>query len=456
MCTRSNTFGNKLKQLRLASGIECEQICNSIGISPDTLKDIESGCEVPDWEKIVKFATLYQQDPEWLLAQHISDEAVKWNVQNDGKVVSESTGVAYSQRSLFEGTSFYNPYKLESRRYIGSKAKLIDWIMGVIRIESPNAHTFCDIFSGTGSVANRALDVYDKVIINDTLLSNNVIYDAFFGKGDWNRDKLCRILDEYNALKPEEVGENWFSKNYGGKFFSNDVAKMIGYVRQDIENRKFSLTEKEFNILLASLIYSIDRVANTVGHYDAYIKKTIKPQEFSIRLVNARSLDNVEIYQEDANKLAKRIKVDVVYLDPPYNSRQYCRFYHVYETLVKWNMPKLYGVALKPKPENMSLYCTSKAVDAFEDLVFSIDAKVIVVSYNNTYNSKSSSSKNKIRLSEIKQILDSCGTTTIYEHQHQFFNAGKTSFEDHKEFLFVTKIDDTKRDKSLSSLLRWG
>ncbi|MCD8291379.1 MAG: DNA adenine methylase, partial [Prevotella sp.] len=286
--------------------------------------------------------------------------------------------------------------------------------------------------------------------------SNNIIYGAFFGKGEWNKDKLCSILDEYNAVNPNDVEENWFSINYGGKYFSNDIAKMIGYVRQDIENKKPFLTEKEYDILLSSLIYCIDRLANTVGHFDAYIKKIIKPQEFFLRLVNARSLDNVEIHQEDANKLAKTVKADVVYLDPPYNSRQYCRFYHVYETLVKWDKPKLYGVALKPKPENMSLYCTSRAVKAFEDLIYSLDAKMIVVSYNNTYNSKSKSSKNKIRLSQIKQILDSCGTTTIYEHQHQFFNAGKTCFEDHKEFLFVTKIDENKRNKSLTSLLRWG
>ncbi len=456
MCIRNNTFGEKLKQLRLASGIACEEICNEIGISSKKLQNIENGFTVPDWEQIVKFASLYQQDEEWLLAQLISDEAVKWDVldENNG-ILSESASTAYNQKSLFEESSLYNPYKIESRRYIGSKAKLTDWIIGVIKREAPEAHTFCDIFSGTGSVANKALDIYGKVIINDTLVSNNVIYGAFFGKGEWNRDKLCSILDEYNAINPNDVEENWFSENYGGKYFSNDIAKMIGYVRQDIENKKSFLTEKEYDILLASLIYCIDRLANTVGHFDAYIKKIIKPQEFSFRLVNARSLINVEIHQEDANKLAKKVKADVVYLDPPYNSRQYCRFYHVYETLIKWDKPKLYGVALKPKPENMSLYCTSRAVNAFEDLIYSLDAKVIVVSYNNTYNSKSNSSKNKIRLSQIKQILDSCGTTTIYEHQHPFFNAGKTDFEDHKEFLFVTKIDESKRNRSLTSLLRW-
>lgn len=51
-----------------------------------------------------------------------------------------------------------------------------------------------------------------------------------------------------------------------------NLAKIIGYVRQDIENRKGELTDKEYNVLLSSLIYSMDRVSNTIGHYEAYIK----------------------------------------------------------------------------------------------------------------------------------------------------------------------------------------
>lgn len=62
------------------------------------------------------------------------------------------------------------------------------------------------------------------------------------------------------------------------------------------------------------------------------------------------------------------------------------------------------------------------------------------MSYNNTYHSKSKSSRNKITLEEIKEILSQRGETKILEHTHQFFNAGKTDFKDHKEMLFVTKV----------------
>ena len=73
-------------------------------------------------------------------------------------------------------------FNLESRRYIGCKAKLVDWIFELIQEETHDVRSFCDIFAGTGSVSNRAVRLYDRVIINDFLYSNNVLYNAFFGK----------------------------------------------------------------------------------------------------------------------------------------------------------------------------------------------------------------------------------------------------------------------------------
>lgn len=358
--------------------------------------------------------------------------------------------------SGMKSAMYMEPFKLENRRYIGNKAKLVDWIMGLIDENTENVDSFCDIFAGTGSVTKRALQRYRHVVMNDFLYSNNIIYKAFYGAGYWDRDKLCRILDHYNQIDLFELEENYFSKNFGDKYFERSNAKMIGYIRQDIEEHKANLTEKEYCILLASLIYSIDRIANTVGHFDAYIKKDIKPQRLYIKLVDANSYPNVAIYKEDSNLLVRNIYADVTYMDPPYNSRQYCRFYHLYETLVKWDKPKLYGVALKPKAENMSGYCTAKAVAYFEDIVRNINSKYIVTSYNNTYNSKSKSSENKIRLEDLENVLGKCGETSRFECSYAYFNAGKTSFDDHKEFLFITKVDNDKRSKAFAPLLRWG
>ena len=186
----------------------------------------------------------------------------------------------------------------------------------------------------------------------------------------------------------------------------------------------------------------MDKIANTCGHYDAYIKCASfdRHLELSLPLASNENNENNQCYNEDANNLVKRIDADLVYIDPPYNSRQYSRFYHVLENLVKWEKPKLEGVALKPPAENMSEYCRANAQKVFKELIDNLQCKFIAVSYNNTYNSKSSSSKNKISLEQIEEILSSKGKTTRYEHNHKFFNSGKTAFNDHKEFLFITEV----------------
>ncbi|MDR2594377.1 MAG: DNA adenine methylase [Fibromonadaceae bacterium] len=331
-------------------------------------------------------------------------------------------------------------FNLENRRYIGSKAKLANWIFEILEREAKNAKSFADLFAGTGVISNLAVSKFKKVIINDILYSNNVIYKAFFENSSWKKEKLEELLKRYNTLKSKTIKENYFSKNFGGKFFEHSTAKLIGHIRQDIENIKEKLTEKEYNILLASLIYSIDRLANTVGHFEAYIKKPIEKKHFNLRLINPQSFSKVKIYSKEANELAKEIKSDLVYIDPPYNSRQYSRFYHLYENLVKWDKPKVFGAALKPKLENMSTYCTVKAKASFEDLIKNLNTHYIAVSYNNTYSSKSGSSKNKIELEDIKTILKTKGNIKIFEHSHNFFNAGKTNFNNHKELLFLCEV----------------
>ena len=341
--------------------------------------------------------------------------------------------------------------ELANRRYIGCKQKLLDWIFEKISEASPSAKSFFDVFAGTGVVAERALDQgFSQVIVNDLLYSNGVIYEGFFGPGKVSDKKLRKIAAIYNSADVSALPENYFSENYGGKYFECDLSKWIGFIREDIEKRGAGLTTKERAVLLASLIYSIDAHANTCGHFEAYIKKPIPKKDFAFRLIDYRVCDSVRIYREDSNVLAEKVVADVAYIDPPYNSRQYSRFYHVYETLVKWDKPELHGEARKPDAENMSEYCRKGAPAAFADLVRKLRCRCLVVSYNNTYDSKSKSSKNKITLEQIRAVLDSVGKTTVYSRKFAFFNAGKTDFDDHREYLFVT-MKDPKRTMYLRS-----
>ena len=331
----------------------------------------------------------------------------------------------------------------------------MDWIFQLIGSETENVHSFCDIFAGTGSVSNKALLLYERVVVNDFLYSNNVLYHAFWGDENWDESKVERILYGFNEIDAESIPQNYFSQNYGDKYFDMIAAKKIGFIRDEIERLKPELTYKEYCVLIASLIYSIDKIANTLGHFEAYRKVKIVPQNLVVTMIDAKRYPGVEIHQNDANLLARDVKCDVVYMDPPYNSRQYSRFYHVYEVLVKWDKPELFYDAAKPKfTENNSAYCRTSAYDAFQDLIAHVDARYIVVSYNNTYKSKSSSSENKIKLEQIEDALNKCGETKVFAHQHNPFNAGKTEFDDHKEYLFITKVDHEKRNRSFATLLR--
>lgn len=455
------TLGYILRHIREDKGLPLQRVSESSGIDVTLLSKIENGKRIASTEQVLKLAHVYNfDDATTLLIQRQSDEIIsKLNTSDSDialktlQVAEEKVAYGSQYLSLFMEAIYSKPIALESRRYIGSKAKLINWIMETIKKETSNVRTFFDVFAGTGVVTKAALNTFNYVFTNDFLHSNNIIYKAFFGDGDFDEIKIGAFLDRYNELNPSDLPENYFSENFGDKYFEHEVAKLVGYIRQDIEDNKGNLTEKEYCILLATLIYNIDKLANTVGHFEAYIKKPIKHQPLKLRMIEAESYENVEIFKQDSNLLSRGLTADVAYIDPPYNSRQYCRFYHVYETLVKWDMPKLYGVALKPAPENMSRYCTSRAVDAFEDLIANLNVRYIVVSYNNTYNSKSSSSENKISLEQIKHILEKCGATHIYECSHRFFNAGKTDFNDHKELLFITTVDEQLKRKSFATLL---
>lgn len=343
------------------------------------------------------------------------------------------------------GTGEPAVFNLENRRYIGCKQKLLDWIFERIRSAMPDASSLFDVFAGTGVVAERALDEgFKRVVVNDLLYSNGVIYEGFFGPGKVSAKKLNEIVASYNALDVNKLKGNYFSDNFGGKYFEDGLARLIGYIREDVARRGDSLTSKERAVLLSSLLYSIDTHANTCGHFEAYIKKPIPIRDFQFNLIDYRISQAVEIYRMDSNLLAPNVIADVAYIDPPYNSRQYSRFYHVYETLVKWDKPALHGVARKPDAENMSEYCRKGAPEAFADLVRKLRCRCLVVSYNNTYASKSKSSENKITLEQIQKTLESVGETKVYSRKFSFFNAGKTEFDDHKEYLFVTMKDSKK------------
>ncbi len=344
-------------------------------------------------------------------------------------------------------------FSIYSRRYTGAKTKLLKQIDKVLLehfdYSKQSNLSFFDVFAGTGVVSAYFMQKaeFSHFLLNDFLESNFMIYQGFFTQEHFNEEKLLSLREKFNTLK--NIKANYYSKAFGDKFFSFQDAKHIGFIREELDRllKQKQINAKEFHILLASLLYSADRVANTCGHYDAYRKNINLEDRFHFELIKPLTTQaKIELFKEDSNTLAKAFikqerKLDIAFIDPPYNSRQYSRFYHLLETLAQNHKPKLYGVALKPKPENLSEYCKSNAKNAFKDLIENLahTTKILVVTYNNTYSANTRSNA-RINNEEIMQILKEYGRAYVYEFDYKAFSSGKSELKNHKERIFICQI----------------
>jgi adenine-specific DNA-methyltransferase len=327
-----------------------------------------------------------------------------------------------------------------NRRYTGSKRAVLNDIYESVAPYCKQWAVFADLFAGTGIVSHFMLGKGMDVIANDILRSNYVAYQAWFGHGQFDIKKLEGLVYEFNLINGNVLEDNYFSDVYGGKYFSVSDARKIGYLREKIANIR--LTERERNILLASLMYTTDKIANTVGHFEHFLAKPPIDKGVILKLPKLDVfVGKAMIYNTDANKLVHNIDCDVAYIDPPYNARQYVNFYHVLENLVRWNKPREFeGVSMKFKRNELkSDYSKAKAPEVFRNLIENLRVKLIVVSYNNTYSARSSASNNKISENQLLDILSAKGKVEVKEIKHKFFNSGKTKFENHKEFLYICK-----------------
>lgn len=339
---------------------------------------------------------------------------------------------------------------INNRRYLGSKYKLLDFIDETIKNNCGEYNSVFDVFGGTGVVSNYFSEKGKKIYINDILKSNYCIYRAFLGNEKFSENKIKKIIDEYNKIS--DLEENYFSKNYKNTYFSENDCKKIGYIREDI-NKKFEnkeINKREKYILIASLLYSMDKIANTVGHYDAYRKKQKLDDCFEMYNLDINKNQTIknEIYNMDSNELAKKIKADIVYIDPPYNSRQYGDAYHLLENVAEWKKPKVYGVAKKmDRSKIKSNYCTNKASNAFKDLIKNCNCKYIIVSYNNMGQKGNARSQAKISDTEILEILNQKGKVKVFEQDFNFFTTGKTHIDNHKERLFLCEVCEQENEE---------
>lgn len=347
----------------------------------------------------------------------------------------------------------YKTIKINNRRYLGNKYKLLPFITKIVEEECENINNVADIFAGTGAVASAFVD--KKLITNDIMYSNYICHVAWFSGETYSEEKIVKLISNYNKQRVFE--DNYMSDNFSDTYFSLEDCRKIGFIRQDIEDRYCSreINFRERALLITSLLYAMDKIANTCGHYDAFRKgvRFEKHLELSVPEPEVNLNANNVCYNMDTNELAAEIEADLVYIDPPYNSRQYCDAYHLLENVARWEKPEVFGVARKmDRTALKSEYCTQKATLAFENLIESIHAKYILLSYNNMAHKGNDRSNAKISDKDIMRILQKKGEVKVFAEDYKAFSTGKSDIKANQERLFLCICRNEEKEVIPSAL----
>lgn len=325
-------------------------------------------------------------------------------------------------------------------RLIGNKTKLLGEIEGFLARRGVTQGTFLDVFAGTASVGRHFRALGFRVRTNDLMCSSFVRQVAYISLDRYPELSAVRelgpvrrflrgrsgrrALDELGAPAPGAAGlqevlaylnrglaprRGLMARQYaeGGEagrlFFSEENGAWIDAAHHQIVcwRRRGALTEPELHLLLTSLLEAADRTANISGTYGAFLKQLqvsacaqaqLRPSPLDTRSPAGRA------YRGDGNALVRRLPVDVLYVDPPYNHRQYVKNYHVIEVLAELHTvadlrayeAEIYGkTGLRRFDDRLSDYCkktarrgSSPCEAAFRDLVAQARAEHIVISYS--------------------------------------------------------------------------
>ncbi len=345
-------------------------------------------------------------------------------------------------------------------RFIGSKASLLDNIQKVIDENvKDNSEVFCDIFAGTNSVGYYFKPRY-KIISNDLLyfsysIAKGVIENnekpTFKGLSKIGiSDPLTYLSSDMFALT---YGNGFISQNYAPShncsrmYFTLENANRIDFAREQLElwKKEKSITETEYYYLLAGLIEGVPYISNTTGTYGAYLKdwdkRAFKRFEFSFLNVVDNKKQNM-CFNENANDLIRKIEGDILYIDPPYNERQYLPNYHLLETIARYDNPQITGVTgVRPYINEKSKYCSKSSVEeTFKDLIENAKFKHIIVSY---------SGDGLLSKDKIIEILESyCDSKVkVYDIDYNRYKNKNESLkkDKHQEYLFY--IENKKINK---------
>lgn len=355
-------------------------------------------------------------------------------------------------------------------RFIGCKANLVQFIEDFVKEKDLNGNIFCDLFAGTCSVGKHFKKLGYKIISTDLLYFSYVLQKVYIEQNQY--PKFLRLL-KYLKIKPSNkvlfVSENqnakaiieylnnlegiegFVFKNYSPegtfnqtnvrKYFTGENAKKIDVVRETIEEWKIKklLDEQEYYFLLCSLIESVPFVSNISGTYAAFLKNWDKRAFKKLKLEVPeiiKSKESNKVFNVNGLDLLNQIKeIDILYLDPPYNERQYAPNYHILETISKWDKPHIKGVTgMRSYDDQKSEFCNSyTGIKALEEILKKRNYKHLILSYN---------SEGIMPESEILKLFNKYGKSEVIEQDYQRYKSNSNGEPKNKvkEKLYYVKI----------------
>ena len=329
--------------------------------------------------------------------------------------------------------------------YIGSKQRLSGFIRETLldTVTAPLSELiFCDLFAGTGTVGRAFKKEAKKIISNDSEYYSYVLNRNYIG----NHQPLPHAqerLDQLNNLAPKKgfIAQHYCPAGEADRlYFSDENGQKIDAIRQQIEQWKTQqkISADLYFFLLTSLLEAADCVANTASVYGAYLKQLKKTAQQPLCLFPASfeiTPQSHEVHQADANTLIQKIHGDILYLDPPYNPRQYGANYHLLNTIARYDTFQPRGKT-GLRDYTPSAYCSSRqACTAFDHLLQNAAFEYIFLSYNN---------EGIMSLQEIQRIMQRHGTYRLVKTPYRRFKADKTENRTHNtqpifEYLHILK-----------------
>lgn len=294
----------------------------------------------------------------------------------------------------------------------------------VAKINKPSGGiVLCDLFSGSGKVANHFKDRF-KVVANDLEYYSFATLSNLLNNDSSVAYECQPIVDWMNYAM--EGDEGFIYKNYseqaGRTYFTDENAMKIDAgisLVYDMYGRG-ELTDQQFYYCLCSVLEAADKVSNTTGLYTAYLKEfkasSIKPIYFKAFDLKDAVASN-DVYMGDANDLVAQVSGDILYLDPPYNQRQYSGDYHLLNTIAQNDKPDIAGVTGKRVGRVGSPWSSKRLVeDEFRKLVESANFEFLVMSYSN---------ESLMAPELVADIMSASGKYSVHEMKHKRFSSIK-------------------------------